>query len=313
MVEPRTVIIGECWARDGLQNERLIVPTKLKVEMIDALQDAGFKEIEVTSFASPKTLPQFADAEEVLSSIQQKPGVSFRAIVTNLKGMERAVAAKQKGLKVDEIAMVISASEAHNIANVNMTHKENLLQLESMCKMALANGFKILGWVLTSFGCPITGEVPMEKVLWFGHWWLSQGATWVGFGDTTGMANPKQVKRFYSRVREEGFQPDQVIVHFHDTRGSGIANNVAALEEGMIYFDCSVGGIGGQPATGSPLYHYGYAGNTCTEDLVWLFAQMGVKTGIDLNKLMAVGLRAESILGRKLRSNTVRCYAENPG
>ncbi|GAW93937.1 hydroxymethylglutaryl-CoA lyase [Calderihabitans maritimus] len=304
---PRKVIIGECWARDGLQNEKKIIPTEQKVYMINKFQELGFKKIEVTNFAHPKYLPQFADALEVLKRIDRKPGVDFRAIVTNMRGLERAIEAKEMGYPVQELAFVISASEAHNKANVNMSHKENMALLEKMCEKALEHGFNILAWVLTAFGCPIKGDVPIEKVVEFGKWWKSLGARWIGFGDTTGMCNPRQASYFYEYIKDEGFTPEEIIVHFHDTRGTGIANNVAALQAGMIYFDTSIGAIGGQPATGAPLYHLGYAGNTCTEDLVCMFEEMGVDTGIDIQGLMEVGREAERIVGRQLRSNVIRC------
>lgn len=304
---PEKVIMGECWARDGLQNESTIVPTKDKVAMINKFQALGFKKIEVTNFAHPKYLPQFADAEEVLKQIERRPGVDFRAIVTTERGMQRAIAAKEGGYGVHEIAMVISASEAHNLSNVNMTHQENIALLEKLSKMALDSGHEILGWVLTAFGCPIMGDVPLAQVARLGKWWKEMGARYIGFGDTTGMANPLQVARFYDYMLAEGFTPEEIIVHFHDTRGVGVANNLVALMQGMIYFDSSMGAIGGQPQTGADLYHLGYAGNTCTEDLVLMFEEMGVKTGIDVWGLCETGFEAERIVGRQLRSNVIRC------
>ena len=300
---PQRVILGECWARDGLQNEPKVVPTDQKVEMITAMVEAGIPKIEATSFAHPKYLPQFADAEEVLRRIPRKPGVDYRGICTTLKGVERAIKSKDQGYGVQEIAMVISASEAHNKANVNMSHDENKRLLEEMVRTSVDSGHAVFGWVLTSFGCPIMGDVPLDHVARMGKWWKDIGATIIGFGDTTGSSNPRQVSQFYEYMLAEGFTTDELVVHFHDTRGWGVANSLVALTFGFRYFDSSIGAIGGQPKTGAAEYHRGYAGNTCTEDLVGMFEEMGVSTGIDIQKMIAMGRRAEEILGRKLRSN----------
>lgn len=300
---PNSVVMGECWARDGLQSEPKLVPTEAKVEMIGGMVEAGFTRIEATSFAHPKYLPQFSDAEEVLRRIPRKAGVQYRAICTTPKAIERAIASRRDGFGVDEIAMVISASERHNKANVNMTHDQNKAELEQMTKASLDSGHEVLGWVLCSFGCPITGDVPVGKVLELGRWWKALGARYIGFGDTTGVANPLQAARFYDAVLEAGFTRDEVIVHFHDTRGWGVANSLIGLQYGFRYFDTSLGAIGGQPKTGAATYHKGHTGNTCTEDLVGMFHEMGVQTNVDLPKLLALGARAEELIGRQLRSN----------
>jgi len=300
---PDAVIMGECWARDGLQNEPGVVPTEEKVEMITRMVEAGFTKIEATSFAHPRYLPQFADAEAVLRAIPRVPGTDYRAICTNIRGIERAIDSREAGYGVEEIAMVLSASEAHNMANVNMTQAENMALLERMTRLALDTGHTVFGWVLTSFGCPINGDVPLADVVRIGRWWKDIGATFIGFGDTTGVANPAQVERFYQHMLAEGFTADEVVVHFHDTRGWGVANSLVALCMGFRYFDSSFGAVGGQPRTGAAMYHRGFAGNTCTEDLVGMFEEMGVDTGIDLAALLEIGGRAEQILGRQLRSN----------
>ncbi|MHB1126658.1 MAG: hydroxymethylglutaryl-CoA lyase [Bacillota bacterium] len=304
---PKQVILCECWTRDGLQNEKTIVSKEDKIRMINWMQDIGFNEIEVTNFSNPKYIPQFADAFEVLEGIKRKPGVRFRAIVTNAKALDRCIEAKGMGFPVDAAAMVISASEAHNKANVNMTHAEIMPVIERNVERCLANGIGVQAWILTAFGCPIAGDVPIETVAKLAKWWKSIGATQIGFGDTTGMCNPKYASYFYEYMKDQGFTPEEIIVHFHDTRGMGIANNVAALQAGMIYFDTSLGAIGGQPATGAELYHYGYSGNTSSEDLICMFEEMGVKTGINLEELIKAGLEAEKILGRQLRSNVIQC------
>jgi hydroxymethylglutaryl-CoA lyase len=301
-IAPR-VTLGECWARDGLQNEAQIVPTDLKVEMIAGILAAGFTRIEATSFAHPKYLPQFADAEEVLRCIPRRPGVHYRAIATTAKGVERAVASKEAGFGVDEIAMVISASESHNKANVNLSRDEYRATLEPMVKRAIDTGHEVFGWVLTSFGCPIEGDVRVDDVIRLGEWWRDVGASYIGFGDTTGVANPRQVSRFYAQAIDAGIPRDQIVVHFHDTRGWGIANTLVGLGFGLRYVDTSLGAIGGQPKTGAADYHTGYAGNTCTEDLAGMLEEMGVTTGVDTTAMLALGARAEQILGRRLRSN----------
>ncbi len=297
------VIMGECWARDGLQNEARFVPTAEKVAMITGMVDAGFTRIEATNFAHPKYLPQFADAEEVLRRIPRKPGVHYRAICTTPRGVGRAIAAKDAGFGADELAFVISGSEAHNLANVKMSHRDNQLALEAMAKDAIASGHEVFGWVLTSFGCPIQGDVPVTDVIRLGKWWRDIGATYIGFGDTTGVANPRQVSRFYEEVLGAGIPKEQLVAHFHDTRGWGMANTLTALTFGLRFADSSLGAIGGQPKTGAADYHRGFTGNTCTEDLVGMLEEMNIRTGIDLDALVALGARAEDVLGRRLRSN----------
>ncbi len=300
---PSRVIPGECWARDGLQSEPAIVPTDAKVEMIARMVEAGFTEIEATSFAHPKYLPQFADAEEVLRRIPRKPGVRYRAICTTIKAVERAVKSKEQGFGVDEIAMVISASEAHNRANVQMGHDENKRLLEQMTRLALDTGHAVFGWALTAFGCPLTGDVPPAEAIALGKFWRDLGAELIGFGDTVGVANPRQVSRFYEEVLATDLPRDRIVVHFHDTRGWGVANTLAALAFGFRYVDTSLGAIGGQPKTDAASYHRGHTGNSCTEDLVPMLEEMGISTGIDVERLLGLGRRAEELIGRKLRSN----------
>ncbi len=302
---PKTVVMGECWARDGLQNEAKVVPTDEKVEMIRGMVEAGFTRIEATSFAHPKYLPQFADAEEVLRRIPRKPGVQYRGICTTDKAVERAIKSKEEGFGVDEIVFVLSSTEAHNRANVSMPRAENQKQLEQLARRALDTGHQVFGWVLTSFGCPISGDVPAAQVLELGQWWKNVGARYVGFGDTTGVANPRQSREFFQAALDRGFTPEETIVHFHDTRGWGIANSLMALQLGFTHFDSSLGAIGGQPKTGAARYDRGHTGNSCTEDLVAMFEEMGVHTGIDLDKLVRLGERAEEVIGRRLRSNYI--------
>ncbi|MBT9172520.1 MAG: Hydroxymethylglutaryl-CoA lyase YngG [Syntrophomonadaceae bacterium] len=305
---PQEVAVCECWAREGVQNESAVIPTEAKVQMITRLVEAGFRRIEAVSFAHPKYLPQFADAETILQQIPRPEGVGYRAIVANMRALERCVEAKKNGHGVNEAAFVLAASEAYNLANVRMSHAENKPLLEEMCRIALAEGMDIIGWVLTSFGCELAGDVAVEQVRDLGRWWLDNGARLVGFGDTHGVANPAQVYRFYDYLANYGFTPENVIVHFHDTRGNGMANSVTALQCGMINFDSSLGAAGGPPAFAGQTAEASLstAGNCATEDMVCLFSEMGVKTGINIGLLLQAGLEAEKIMGRPLRANTVR-------
>ena len=302
---PKKVIFCECWARDGLQNESQMIPTDAKVEMITRLVEAGMTRLEATSFAHPKYLPQFNDAEEVLRRIPRKNGVQYRGICTTMKAVERAIASREEGYGVDEIMMVISSTEEYNKANVGMDITTNKALIKQMVKQSQETGHKVSGWVASSFGCPIRGDVPLSEVAAMGKWWVDQGIDYLGFGDTTGSSNPLQVSHFYEYMDAQGFDRDIVVVHFHDTRGWGVANSLVALSHGLTLFDTSLGAIGGQPRTGAAMYHTGFSGNTCTEDLVGMFEEMGVDTGIDIEKMIAAGKRAEEILGRKLRSNFV--------
>jgi len=198
---------------------------------------------------------------------------------------------------------VISASEAHNLANVKMSHDENKRLIEQMARLAIDTGHAVFGWALTSFGCPLTGNVAPAQAIALGRFWMDIGAELIGFGDTVGVANPRQVSRFYEEALDAGMPRDRIVVHFHDTRGWGVANTLAALTFGFRYVDTSLGAIGGQPKTGAASYHRGHTGNTCTEDLVSMLEEMGISTGIDIQKLLALGARAEDLIGRRLRSS----------
>ncbi len=302
-----SVTITECWARDGLQNQDEVVPTELKVKFIEACADAGLRSIEVTSFAHPKYLPQFADAEEVLRPVRRRPGVSLIAFVPNEKGLERCLTFCQRGYGPDAVGSVVSASEAHNLANLRRTIAESKADLERVARRALGAGLTFIGGVSTAFGCPIQGDVPVDDVLALARWYADLGVRKVLFGDTTGVGNPFQVEAVFEMIRER--VPDLIpIAHFHNTRGTGLANCVAALRAGVTHFDSAVGGVGGRPKFTNGEYPVvsDYTGNVCTEDLVALFEEMGVRTGIDLDRLESVGRLAEEILGHELHSHTLR-------
>ncbi|MGQ9695370.1 MAG: hydroxymethylglutaryl-CoA lyase [Thermodesulfobacteriota bacterium] len=302
---PERVDICECWARDGLQGEMQFIPTEKKIAMINRLVDIGFKRIEVTSFAHPRLVPQFADALEVLRGIKRPSDTTFIAIIPNDKALDRLLEACDKGYGVQEITAIISASEDHLLANLERTFAEALPPLANIVKRARQVGLKVIGCVGTAFGCPLAGEIPLTKVIELTDWYLDKGATSIMLGDTTGEANPRQVREVFAQMKDR-FPGVDFIAHFHDTRGMGLANTFAALQEGIVYHDSSLGGLGGQPATKRPKYHQGYAGNTCTEDMVTMMAEMGIKTGLKISEVMEVGLFAEEICGRQLLGHVTR-------
>lgn len=305
MAISENVTVCECWARDGLQSMPTLVSTEQKIEMLDRITAAGFKAVEVTSFSHPKLLPQFADCVEVLKGIQRRPGVSHRVLMPNEKGFDRLEVCQKEGYGADEIILMISSSERHNLLNFRMNHEQAMAEHARIMKRAHALGIRIVGCAGTVFGCPVGGDVPFADVEKITRFYLEEGAQTIMLGDTTGMANPVQVRQ---RVGEliARFPKVDFIAHFHDTRGTGVVNSVAMLELGVRYVDTSLGAIGGQPATGASKYSAGYTGNTCTEDLVCLLDEMGGKTGIDLHAMIEAGRRAEEILDQRLRSNVVR-------
>ncbi|MGK5094058.1 hydroxymethylglutaryl-CoA lyase [Deltaproteobacteria bacterium TL4] len=304
MALPSSVIVCECWARDGLQSITKVVPTDKKIEMINRIQDAGVKKLEVTSFSNPKLLPQFGDAVEVLKGIDRHSDVSYVILMPNFKGFERFEECQKEGYGGNEIILMISASEHHNMLNFRMSHTEAMQQHAVIMKRAHALGVKIIGCPGTVYGCPVAGDVPIEDVIKITKFYLDEGAQTIMLGDTTGMANPILVRRRISELMDR-FPQAEFIAHFHDTRGTGIINSVSALELGIRYVDTSIGAIGGQPATGAGKYSLGFTGNTCSEDLVGVLEEMGVETGIDLIKFFMTGKYAEEVLDQRLRSNII--------
>lgn len=307
MTLPRAVVICECFARDGLQNEDQFVPTDLKVRFIDAATEAGFPKIEAVSYAHPKYLPQFADTEEVLRRIRRKPGVAYLGLIPNEKGLERCLEHCEKGYGPDTAGTILSASEPHNQANVKRTIAESKAEIEAICRRALKEGLRVIGGIATSFGCPIQGDVPWDAVAALASWYADLGVEAVLFGDTTGVANPVQVETFFARMRARLPQVTP-IAHFHNTRGTALANCVAALRAGVTHFDASIGGVGGRPKFTEGKYPkiMGFTGNACTEDLVAMLEEMGVPTGIDPAGLLDLGHLAERILGRELHAHVVK-------
>ncbi|MBI5966679.1 MAG: hydroxymethylglutaryl-CoA lyase, partial [Deltaproteobacteria bacterium] len=313
---PRQVYICECWARDGLQGEDQFTPTEKKIAIINRMVEIGFQRVEATSFAHPKLVKQFSDSLGVLKGIQRPKDVTFIAIIPNDKALDRLLEACGQGYGVQEITAILSASEDHLLANLERTFAEAMPPLASIVRRARQAGLRVIGCIGTAFGCPLAGEVPLGKVMELTEWYLDQGATSIMLGDTTGEANPRQVREVYGRMKER-FPGVDFIAHFHDTRGMGLANTLAALEEGIIYHDSSFGGMGGQPATRRPKYHKGFAGNTCTEDMVVMMEEMGIETGLRIQDVIEAAFMAEEICGRQLhghitRSGPIRHRSPNP-
>jgi hydroxymethylglutaryl-CoA lyase len=307
MALPAAVVLCECFARDGLQNEDAFVATDAKVRFVDAATEAGFPKIEVASYAHPKYLPQFADTEEVLRRIRRKPGVRYLGLVPNEKGLDRCLEHRQRGYGPDAVGTIMSASEPHNQANVKRTIAESKAEIAAIARRARADGLGVLGGIATAFGCPIQGDVDFAAVADLAAWYADQGAAEILFGDTTGTAHPVQVEAFFARMRER-VPGVACIGHFHNTRGTALANVLAALRAGVTHFDASIGGVGGRPKFTEGNYPkvMGLTGNACTEDLAAMLEEMGVRTGLDLDRLIELGRLAESLLGRELHAHVVK-------
>jgi hydroxymethylglutaryl-CoA lyase len=293
---PRQVRIREVGPRDGFQNEPEVIPTAEKVRLIGLLANTGLKRLEVTSFVRPDVIPQLSDAEEVLTSIDRVEGVAYSVLIPNEKGLERALGHRDR---FDEVSVFLSASETHNRENVNRSIDESLEGLERVLERARAEGLRCEGVISVSFGCPYEGEVPPDRVFAIGERLAAAGCEEVGFGDTTGMANPRQVGEFFPAARER--LPDvELTAHFHNTRGQGLANVLAAMEAGIDSFESSFGELGGCPVPP------GSTGNISTEDLVSMLEEMGVETGIDLPKLVEASRAAQDVLGRPLGAHVLK-------
>lgn len=292
----------ECFTRDGLQHEPAFIPTAIKSSLIQRFAAAGFTRIEATSYSNPKVVPQFADASELLTELPKRDGVSYVAICANPRAVERALADQTKGHCVTELNLLVSASEAHTKTNLNRTRAEQWDNVTQMCEMAKGH-FRLMGTISVAFGCPFEGYVDPDLVLSDVIRFAGLGVDFVELGDTTGLAAPRTVKNLFSRIRKEvpGVIP---IAHFHDTRGTGLANALAAYEAGVRYFDSCFGGAGGHPA--NIQYGEGYTGNVCTEDLVNLFESEGIPTGILLSDLIEIARYCETILGRELNGRVTR-------
>jgi hydroxymethylglutaryl-CoA lyase len=293
---PPAVRIREVGPRDGFQNEPETIPTARKIELIDALARTGLERLEVTSFVRADVIPQLADAAEVLEGIDVPEGVSVSVLVPNERGLDAALEQRRR---IDEINVFLSASETHNRKNVNRSIEESLRGLERVLGRAREAGLRCEGVISTCFGCPYEGHVPHARVLDIAARLRNFGAQEVGFGDTTGMANPGQVGVFFALAREALGDGVELTAHFHNTRGAGLANAFAAWQAGVRSFESSFGELGGCPVPA------GATGNIATEDLVSMLHEMGVETGIDLDALIVCARRAQEILGRPLGSHTL--------
>jgi hydroxymethylglutaryl-CoA lyase len=290
---PRQISVREVGPRDGLQNEDP-VPTQAKIELIDRLSLTGVQRIEAVSFVRPDAIPQMADADEVWRGIERASGVRYSALVPNLRGARRAL---DSGLT--EIEAVVSASDTHNRKNVNRSTAESLNDIGEIIALAHDRGASCQVIVSTAWGCPYEGDVPVEQVVAAARRAVADGADTISFGDTTGMATPGRVDALVGEFRSAC--PDVGLnLHFHNTRGTGLANVLAALQLGVADFDASVGGLGGCP------YAPGATGNIATEELVHMVEDMGVSTGIDLDAMIEAAADAERIIGRQLPSQVLR-------
>ena len=293
---PKSVRIREVGPRDGFQNEPETIPTAEKVRLVDLLAASGLRRVEVTSFVRPDVIPQLADAEEVLGSVGRREGVAFSVLIPNERGLERALAQRER---FDEVNVFVSASETHNRRNVNRSIEDSLAGLERTLAAAGEAGLRCEGVISTSFGCPYEGEVPPERVFAIAARLAAAGCAEVGFGDTTGMANPRQVGGFFAAARER-LAGVELTAHFHNTRGQGLANVLAALEQGVDSFESSFGELGGCPVPP------GATGNVATEDVVSMLHEMGVETGVELPRLIEASRAAQEVLGRPLGSHLLR-------
>jgi hydroxymethylglutaryl-CoA lyase len=294
------VVLCECFARDGLQHEPRFVPTGTKRALVERFAALGFGRVEATSYANPKVVPQFSDASQLLQSLERRSGVFYKATCANVKAVERARADLEAGYGANEISLLVSATESHTQKNLNRTRAEQWRNIADM--VAAAGGrFRLIGTVSVAFGCPFEGAVDPGVVASDVEQFLDLGVKHVALGDTTGMATPPSVKKMLERLKSENLVP---IAHFHDSRGTGLANYVAAYEAGVRHFDSSFGGVGGHPD--KVKYGGGHTGNVCTEDLVNLFESMGIDTGIDLDALLETAELCEQALGRELHGRVTR-------
>ena len=292
---PASVRIREVGPRDGFQNEPEVIPTADKVRLIELLGATGLRRIEVTSFVRPDVIPQLADASDVLSAVSLPSSVSVSVLIPNERGLERALPLRER---FDEINGFLSASETHNERNVGRSVSESLAGLARVFERALAEGLRCEGVISTSFGCPYEGHVPVDRVLDIASALAEAGAVEVGFGDTTGMANPVQVRSFFAAAFDR-LPGVELTAHFHNTRGQGLANVFAALEAGVDSFESSFGELGGCPVPA------GATGNIATEDLVSMLDEMGISTGVDLPALISASRAAQDVLGRPLGSHVL--------
>jgi hydroxymethylglutaryl-CoA lyase len=291
---PSDVTLYEVGPRDGLQNESRLIPTEDKITLIDALSSTGLRAIEITSFVNPKWIPQLADAVEVAQRVKRAPGVLYSALVPNRQGFDSAVKAG-----MTEIAVFLSASETHNKKNVNKTIAATLQAFTEVVPPALERGMRVRAYVSTVYGCPYEGRVDPNKALELCRALRAMGCYQISLGDTIGVANPLQVRDVLSRVLAE-IPRDAVAVHFHDTRGTALANILMAVDMGVTTVDAALGGLGGCP------YAPGASGNVATEDVIYMLEEMGVSTGVNLDALIDCSRLASTLVGHEMPSKYYR-------
>ena len=291
---PANVRIVEVGPRDGLQNEKTIIPTAIKIELIDRLSNTGLRSIEATSFVSPKWVPQLADAADVFAGITRRPGIHYPVLVPNEQGYERARAAG-----ADEVAVFTAASEAFNRKNINASVDESIERFMPILERARIDGVKVRGYVSTVLGCPYQGDVPVADVVRIARRMHELGCYEISLGDTIGIGTPTKARAMLHAVAGE-MPIDALAVHFHDTRGQALANILACLEEGITVVDSAVSGTGGCP------YANGATGNIASEDLVYMLEGIGISTGIDLARLIETGMWLSRQLGRETSSKVAR-------
>lgn len=321
---PKKVTIGDITVRDGFQHEEILIPTEAKLWMLEQLILAGFKHVEVTNLGNPSGMPQFKDATELMKKIRNSKKVAHlidSVCLTNVtireKAIERAIEDKKNGFGPDRILVMVSTSESHHKKNSGLSLEEYWKMCEEWIPKAHDAGIKVNGTVSTIWGCPIEGPTEMKKAIEFTKRWLDIGADDVEHADHDGSASPDRVYQYYSMLMDAFQSPDKHIVHFHTTRGWGMANVLAALQAGMTNYESTMGGIGGQPANfvsgvpvaGTGAYYYkdsNIVGLVSTEDMVVMMDEMGIDTGLDIDKVLEIGQMTERIVGRRLRSESIK-------
>lgn len=288
------ITICEVGPRDGFQSEKTFIPTAKKIEIANALFAAGLRHMQVTSFVSPRAVPQLADAEEVLAGIERPEGAWVTALVPNLRGAQRAAATD-----LDAVHTVVSASETHNLKNLNRPVDQSLAELDAMFDVLSGAGIAVEGGIATAFGCPFEGVVPPEQLARIAKRYQDLGATSVSLGDTTGMATPLTVQAAIRAIRDAAPELD-IHLHFHNTRGVGLACVTTGLAEGVTHYDAAVGGLGGCP------FAAGATGNICTEDLAYLLQESGYETGVDLDRLIDAAALTQDVIGRALPGQVLK-------
>lgn len=296
---PASVTIKEVGPRDGLQNEKVFVPTEDKIAWINQLSRTGLKSIEITSFVNPKWIPALADAAEVATGIERMPGIMYSALVPNRQGLERALEAD-----VDEAAVFMSASETHNHRNINKSIRATFPILREVVQEATAAGKSVRGYVSTVFGCPYEGPVSVDEVIRVSDTLFDMGIDELSLGDTIGIANPKQVQEVLDILLHR-FDAKKLALHFHDTRGTALANILVSMDMGITTFDASVGGLGGCP------YAPGASGNVASEDLLYMLDAMGIHTGVNREKLLSAARFIQEKIGRELPSRNLQVGSSN--